>query len=204
MLLKDRIAIVTGAASPRGIGKATARRFVEEGAGWRSSISTRSGFQRGEEPGGREHGPRCECAIRRAARALRGGGGSGVARAHARGGTPRLDHPHLLADGTCGRGDPHCLLRLEMGHRGHDESDGGRPRALWHSGQHNRPDLHRDAAVDRFLNDETFKSQVLTKIKLGRIGRVEDVTGAIVFLASEASSLMTGSAVVIDGGWTAD
>src|ERR1700761_5135684 len=32
MLLKDRIAIVTGAASPRGIGKATARRFVEEGA----------------------------------------------------------------------------------------------------------------------------------------------------------------------------
>ena len=32
MLLKDRTAIVTGAASPRGIGKATARRFVEEGA----------------------------------------------------------------------------------------------------------------------------------------------------------------------------
>jgi NAD(P)-dependent dehydrogenase (short-subunit alcohol dehydrogenase family) len=56
----------------------------------------------------------------------------------------------------------------------------------------------------RFLNDEAFKAQVLTKIKLGRIGRVEDVTGAIVFLASEASSLMTGSAVVIDGGWTAD
>jgi NAD(P)-dependent dehydrogenase (short-subunit alcohol dehydrogenase family) len=32
MLLKDRTAIITGAASPRGIGKATARRFVEEGA----------------------------------------------------------------------------------------------------------------------------------------------------------------------------
>jgi NAD(P)-dependent dehydrogenase (short-subunit alcohol dehydrogenase family) len=56
----------------------------------------------------------------------------------------------------------------------------------------------------RFLADEMFKSEVLAKIKLGRIGRVEDVTGAIVFLASEASSLMTGSAVVIDGGWTAD
>jgi NAD(P)-dependent dehydrogenase (short-subunit alcohol dehydrogenase family) len=56
----------------------------------------------------------------------------------------------------------------------------------------------------RFLTDATFKSEVLAKIKLGRIGRVEDVTGAIVFLASDASSLMTGSAVVIDGGWTAD
>ena len=56
----------------------------------------------------------------------------------------------------------------------------------------------------RFLQDENFKREVLSKIKLGRIGRVEDVTGAIVFLASDASSLMTGSAIVIDGGWTAD
>jgi NAD(P)-dependent dehydrogenase (short-subunit alcohol dehydrogenase family) len=56
----------------------------------------------------------------------------------------------------------------------------------------------------RFLADAAFKGEVLAKIKLGRIGRVEDITGAIVFLASDASSLMTGSAVVIDGGWTAD
>ncbi len=55
-----------------------------------------------------------------------------------------------------------------------------------------------------FLKDETFKAQVLSKIKLGRIGQVDDVTGAIVFLASGASALMTGASLLIDGGWTAD
>jgi NAD(P)-dependent dehydrogenase (short-subunit alcohol dehydrogenase family) len=55
-----------------------------------------------------------------------------------------------------------------------------------------------------FLKDETFKAEVLSKIKLGRVGHVHDVTGAIVFLASDASSLMTGSSIVVDGGWTAD
>ena len=71
-----------------------------------------------------------------------------VARRMREAGRPGSIIQHLLADGTCGRRDPHRLLRLEMGHRGHDESDGGRPRAVRHSGQHNRPDLHRDAAVD--------------------------------------------------------
>ncbi len=55
-----------------------------------------------------------------------------------------------------------------------------------------------------FLKDAAFKESVLTKIKLGRLGTVEDLMGAIVFLASDASSLMTGSSLVIDGGWTAD
>lgn len=55
-----------------------------------------------------------------------------------------------------------------------------------------------------FFDDSVFKSQVLSKIKLGRVGQVSDVTGAAIFLASDASSLMTGSALVIDGGWTAD
>ena len=51
--------------------------------------------------------------------------------------------------------------------------------------------------------DPQFRDFVLGKIALGRIGRVEEVMGPIVFLASEAASLMTGSALMLDGGWTA-
>ncbi|WP_338150968.1 SDR family NAD(P)-dependent oxidoreductase [Neoroseomonas soli] len=55
-----------------------------------------------------------------------------------------------------------------------------------------------------FFEDEAFKASVLQKIKLGRLGQVEDLMGAIVFLCSDAASLMTGSSVVVDGGWTAE
>ncbi|MDO9414442.1 MAG: SDR family oxidoreductase [Pseudolabrys sp.] len=55
-----------------------------------------------------------------------------------------------------------------------------------------------------FFENKAFRDEVLAKIKLGRLGQLEDLTGAIVYLASGASSLMTGSAMVLDGGWTAD
>ena len=55
-----------------------------------------------------------------------------------------------------------------------------------------------------FFQNEAFRTEVLGKIKLGRLGQLHEVTGAIVFLASEASSLMTGAALVVDGGWTAE
>lgn len=52
--------------------------------------------------------------------------------------------------------------------------------------------------------DPAFKASVLSRIKLGRIGTVEDLMGAILFLASDASALMTGTSLVVDGGWTAE
>lgn len=55
-----------------------------------------------------------------------------------------------------------------------------------------------------FFENVEFKNSVLEKIKLGRLGSMEDIMGAIVFLASDASALMTGTSMVIDGGWTAE
>jgi NAD(P)-dependent dehydrogenase (short-subunit alcohol dehydrogenase family) len=55
-----------------------------------------------------------------------------------------------------------------------------------------------------FFEDKEFHREVLTKIKLGRLGQVEDLTGAVVFLASSASELMTGASLLLDGGWTAE
>ncbi|MEM6575055.1 MAG: SDR family oxidoreductase [Pseudomonadota bacterium] len=55
-----------------------------------------------------------------------------------------------------------------------------------------------------FFADRAFLESVMQKIKLGRIGQVEDLMGAVRFLASDASGLMTGSSIVVDGGWTAD
>jgi NAD(P)-dependent dehydrogenase (short-subunit alcohol dehydrogenase family) len=53
-----------------------------------------------------------------------------------------------------------------------------------------------------FFEDKTFRDWVMAKIKLGRLGRLEDIMGAVVFLASDASALMTGSSLMLDAGWT--
>ena len=55
-----------------------------------------------------------------------------------------------------------------------------------------------------YFEDAAFRASVLAKIKLGRLGRVEDLMGAALFLASDASSLVTGTSIIDDGGWTAD
>ena len=55
----------------------------------------------------------------------------------------------------------------------------------------------------RMFEDETFKASVLAKIALGELVSTEDLMGAVVFLASPAARMITGSAIVVDGGWTA-
>ncbi len=54
-----------------------------------------------------------------------------------------------------------------------------------------------------FLKDRAFMEATLAQIPIGRLGQVSDLTGAVVFLASDASSMMTGASMVVDGGWTA-
>jgi NAD(P)-dependent dehydrogenase (short-subunit alcohol dehydrogenase family) len=54
------------------------------------------------------------------------------------------------------------------------------------------------------LGDPDFRSWVLGKIKLGRLGQIEDIMGPVVFLASDWAAMITGSALMVDGGWTAE
>ena len=54
-----------------------------------------------------------------------------------------------------------------------------------------------------WLAAPAFRDQVLGKIALGRVGRVEDVMGAVLFLAGDAAALVTCSALMVGGGWTA-
>ena len=55
-----------------------------------------------------------------------------------------------------------------------------------------------------FMEDPAARANILSKIKLGRLGTVEDIMGAVLFLASDASALVTGTSLVVDGGWTAE
>jgi NAD(P)-dependent dehydrogenase (short-subunit alcohol dehydrogenase family) len=54
-----------------------------------------------------------------------------------------------------------------------------------------------------FFADPAFRAQSLERIPLGRLGSVDDVVGAVVYLASAASSLVTGTSLIVDGGYTA-
>jgi NAD(P)-dependent dehydrogenase (short-subunit alcohol dehydrogenase family) len=65
------------------------------------------------------------------------------------------------------------------------------------------PTFIETAMTAGMFADEGFRNWAIERIALGRLGQTAEVMGAIVFLASEASSLMTGSALMLDGGWSA-
>ena len=87
--------------------------------------------------------------------------------------------------------------------------EGATKAMAWELGRHGIrvntvcPTFVETPMVAEMLTDTEFRDFVTSKIALGRIGRVEDVMGAVVYLASDASELVTGSALMIDGGWTA-
>lgn len=65
------------------------------------------------------------------------------------------------------------------------------------------PTFIRTPLTAATLDDPERAAWINEKIKLGRVGEVEDIMGAAVYLASDASSLVTGTHMIVDGGWTA-
>lgn len=66
------------------------------------------------------------------------------------------------------------------------------------------PTFIRTPLAEQTLANPDRRAWIEAKIKLGRVGEVEDIMGPVVFLASDAAALVTGSALMVDGGWTAE
>ena len=65
------------------------------------------------------------------------------------------------------------------------------------------PNFCGNSNDEKFLKNKKFKNNMLKNIPLGRFADVSDVATAVTFLASDASSMITGTSILIDGGWTA-
>lgn len=127
-----------------------------------------------------------------------------------------------VARGLIAAGKPGSIIHIssQMGHVG------GARRSVYCASKHAIEGLTKAMAIDLaphgirvnsigptfietpltrpFFEAPAFRADVLSKIKLGRLGQVEDLMGTIVLLAGDASALTTGSSVLIDGGWTAE
>jgi len=65
------------------------------------------------------------------------------------------------------------------------------------------PTFIRTPGTVKWLADDAFRADLLSRIPLGRVGDPVDVAAAVVYLASPASAMVTGTTLMIDGGWTA-
>ena len=125
------------------------------------------------------------------------------------------------AEGLIAAGLPGSIINMssQMGHRSWKE------RALYSASKHAVEGFTKGMAIEwaphnirvntlcptfietdltaAKLADPEFRDAVLAKIPLGRVGTVTDIMGPVLFLASDASALVTGSALFVDGGWTA-
>jgi len=129
---------------------------------------------------------------------------------------------HAVAKGLLATGRPGSLINIssQMAHVG------GPERAVYCATKHAVEGFTKAFAIEwgkanirvnticptfilTDLTKATFeqpqkRAWIEDKIKLGRVGEVEDIMGAVVYLASDASALVTGTALMIDGGWTAE
>lgn len=127
-----------------------------------------------------------------------------------------------VARGLIAAGKPGSLINIssQMGHVG------GPDRAVYCASKHGLEGMTKAMAIEwgphgirvntlcptfvrtplgeQTLQDPDRRAWIKSKIKLGRIGEVEDIMGPIVFLASDAAALVTGTHLLIDGGWTAE
>lgn len=126
-----------------------------------------------------------------------------------------------VARGLMAAGKPGSIITVssQMGHVGGPQralycaskhAVEGMTKALaWELGSHGIrvntvcPTFIETAMTEKMFADAAFRSYVESRIALGRLGRLEDTMGAFVFLASDAAAMVTGSALMVDGGWTA-
>jgi 2-deoxy-D-gluconate 3-dehydrogenase len=66
------------------------------------------------------------------------------------------------------------------------------------------PTFIRTPLGEQTLQNPDRRAWILSKIKLGRVGEIEDLMGPVVFLASDAAAMVTGTHLIVDGGWTAE